>query len=775
MALALGLNTTAFTIFNAYVLRPNAVRDPHSLFDVRYFDKRGRWHGYTWSEFQSLRAVRPAAESFAVHHLFVRLEGTPVFASLASGETFRVLGAPVHLGRALLPEDDATSAPVVVLSYDLWRSRFGADSMVLGRQLVVRGIPLTIVGVLSKRFQGISSVPPDFWAPLALIERLEGPELRVSDPPAHLRVVVRLGRDERESQARAQLTTWAARITANRVDSLRATTVQLTSLATALPLDSSETVGMFGTILGAFGLVLLIACANIANVMLARGLARQRELGIRLALGAERYRLVRQLLTESVLLAVPAAALGCLISRWTVDLGVRAMFASIPGDFSQYLRVIPLTPDWRVFVFILGVAMAAALLFGLLPAIQATRPSIVQASRGDFDTVFRPNRLRNALVVAQVTVCAMLLICTGVLVRGAQRARSLETGVASSNVLQLYLDERTRQAATEVVRKHPAVRMLAGSTAQPVDGSFPTTAVRSSGRQGAAEQVAYNFVSERYFATLGISVVRGRGFTDQETRAGSPVAVVSEAFAQRLFPGTDAVGQTVQLMSDPTAGSDLDRVRTARVVGVASNAVSGWIGTGLERPVIYFPKSLEAGGMALIAKVDGNEQFTRARIDADVQRALGPGSSPIAEIHALNDFLAAAVYPFRAFSWVASALGAIALILTLGGIYGVLSYLVTQRTREIGIRMALGATVHNIVRLVVRQSFVLALVGLVTGAGLALVVSRLFSTVLFVVNTYDAVGYAAGAAVVVLAAAAAAYGPVRRACAIDPALTLKGQ
>lgn len=691
ITLALGLNTTAFTIFNAYVLRPMQVRDPYSLYQVRYYDQRGRWHLNTWDEYQQLRELRPGAESFAYHHLFSRVDGLPMFGALTTGETFQVPSAPVELGRALLPEDATppNGSPVMVLAYDARRSRFGADSGVIGRQVLVRGQRLTVVGVLSKRFQGISAVPPDFWAPITLVDLLEGPGLLGANQSELLRVVVRLEPKETETRAEAQLGTWATRATAARPDSLRATS---------------------------------------------------------------------------------AAVLGFVLSRWMVDVGVRVMFASVPGNLSPYLRVIPLAPDVRVFGFGLVVTLVAALLFGLIPALQATRPSIVQASRGDFDTAFRPGRMRATLLIAQISVCALLLITTGVLLRGARSAGHAETGISTDNVVHVLLDERTRDMARRLLESHPLVADIAGSSASPLDGYFPTLAARADASQ-RDEQVAYNFVSDRYFAVLGIRIGRGRAFTEAESRAGEQVAVVSESFARRVLPGVDPIGHVVRVTSDVPSGGDLDHVRTARVIGVASNAVSGWIGTGLERPVIYYPKPLTAGGMRMLARVRGNEEQARLRIDQDVQSSLA--TSPLDEIHTLNDFLSAQIYPFRAFSWVSSALGSIALLLTLAGIYGVLSYLVTQRTREIGIRMALGATTQSVVTMVLKQSLVLAGIGIAMGTALALAASRLFESVLVIVDTFDIVGYASGAGVVLAAALLASFAPARRAASVDPLAALR--
>src|SRR6266704_6293380 len=409
IALGLGLNTSVFTIFDAYVLRPLAIRDPGSLYEVLFQDRRGWGQSLSWQQYQDVRALSIASESFAYTNAFARSERGPMLGNVVTGDVFRVLGAAPALGRTLLPEDATLpyGEPVLVLSYDAWRGKFGGDSGVIGRKVVVHGIPLAMVGVAAKRFTGIGTVPPDFWAPVTLLSRLEGSgDLFGAKPPSVLRTVLRLKPGVDERRARAALLTWAANATAALPDSLRWTHVDLVSVVSALPL-TPETIAMFTPAVVAFGLVLLIACANVANVMLARGLARQREIGIRLALGAARARLVRQLLTESALLAIPAAVLGFVISRWTIDGGVRLMFASVPSEFVPYLRVIPLSPDLRVFGFVLLAALASVLAFGLVPALQATRPQIVQASRGEVAPTSRPGRMRTTLVVGQIGICCL--------------------------------------------------------------------------------------------------------------------------------------------------------------------------------------------------------------------------------------------------------------------------------------------------------------------------------------------------------------------------------
>ncbi len=771
IALALGLNTSAFTIFDAYVLRPLAVRDAGSLYEVSVRDHRGRGARLSWQRYQVLRALPITAEGFAYAFVSARFNEHPMFGSVVSGDALRVLGATPELGRLLLDEDAAppSGEPVMVLSYRAWQSTFGADSSIIGQTVVVHGLPVTVVGVTAKRFTGIGAVPPDFWAPLTLLSRLAGTD----DPfgsreSAVLRAVLRLKPGVTERRAQAALAVWAAGATINLPDTLRWTRADLVSVATALPL-TAETISIFAPAAVAFGLVLLIACANIANVMLARGIARQREIGIRLALGAAQSRLVRQLLTESTALAIAAAALGFVISRLTIDIGVRVMFASAPAAFVPHMRVAPLAPDLRVFGFLFVVSLASALAFGLFPALQATRLNLVQASRGDFDAGLRLGHLRGALVVAQIGVCSLLLIVTGILLRGARSTQRQEVGMRTHDVVALRLDARAPASVLRRLRSEPMVCDVGVSTQSPLDGVYPSLGVRAEDDR-RIEMAAYDFVDAGYFRVLGIPLLRGRLFTADEERDGAPVAIISEAAARHLWPGRDPVGQVLQLGADPPQRSRLASLRTARVIGVSRNAVSGWMGTGLERPVIYYPTGAESAGITIIARVTGDGSQARERLDHDIA-AIDPGA--VDDIHTLDDFLAIQRWPFRLLSWVSSAIGAIALALTIIGIYGVLSHLVAQRTREIGIRLALGATVSLVVGQVLRQSLRYAAIGIASGAVLALAVSRLLRSFIEVVDTFDAAGYAFGVLVVFTASAVAAWAPAQRAARVNPCSALR--
>lgn len=771
IALALALNTSVFTVFDAYVLRSLAVRDPGSLYTVSLHDRRGSNGRLSWEQYQDLRAQPVLREGFA--HAFVtpRFAGRPLIGEAVTGDVFGVLGAAPQLGRPLLPEDAAppAGAPVIVLSYKAWQATFAGDSGALGRKILLHGVPVTVIGVMAPSFTGIGPIPPDFWAPVTLFSRLQGaPDLFGSAGPSVLSAVVRFKSGVDVDAARASLAGWASRATAELPDSLRWTGVELESAGSAMPL-TPEIIALFSPAAVAFILVLLIACANVANVMLARGVARQREIGIRLALGATRRQLVRQLLLESVLLALPAVVLGFLLSGWILDAGVRIMYASAPGEFTPYLRVVPLSPDLRVFGFVLLAGLAAAIAFGLLPALQTTRTNVVQAARGEFGTALRPGRLRAGLVVVQIGVCSLLLIVTGVLLGGARMADRLPTGMRTHDAVEVDLDDRARSAALERLRSEPVISGLGASSQRPLDGMYPSLGVRASG-DSSVTVAGVDFVDAGFFQVLDIPVVQGRAFTADEERRGAPVAVISEATAHRLWPRGDPIGQFVELALEPPHGSPLAGVRSAQVIGVTRNAVSGWIGTGRERPVIFYPTAPEAAGAKIVARVRGDLAQGRLRIDRDLD-AVDPGA--IVEMHTLEDYLAVQRWPFLIFSLISSAIGVIALVLTLIGIYGLLSYVVAQRTREIGIRMALGASVPVIVGQVMRQSLQYAVVGIVAGGVLALGVSKLFASVLVIVNTFDPAGYVFGVVTVVLVCGAAAWAPSRRAARVNPLEALR--
>jgi predicted permease len=543
--------------------------------------------------------------------------------------------------------------------------------------------------------------------------------------------------------------------------------VLLVYRGTSMP-PSEEVYQLFAPLGTAFFLVLLIACANVANMMLARGFARQREIGIRLALGADRGRLIRQLLTEAALLAVPSALAGIVVSRFAIDLSVRAIFATVPPAFAERIRFIPLDPDARLAAFMFAAAAVAAIAFGLAPALQATRPDIVRASRGDFDTELRPSRLRHALVAGQVALSVILLISAGVLLAGARHAKQLDPGIRTRDVLQLDVSNRTRSSVIERLRADPQVEAVAGVHSPPLDGGWWVLPLR--GARGQSEATNTNFVSPEYFSTVGLLPVRGRAFTLDEAMTHAPVVVVSEAAAHRFWPDRSPIGETLQLIPPSTDSALFGAFRTATVIGVVRNAIPGSIARDATSPAVYYPAPLDSGAMRLLVRTRGDADKVHAAI---ISRASAGDSSAVEEAHSLAASFDLQVYVFRAAYWVATAVGCIALLLTLSGVYGVVSYLVWQRRKEFGIRMALGASAASVVSLVLRQSLRSASIGIGAGVVVALGLSKLFAGSLIVPDPFNPPGYAAGVIAVFVACVVATLVPSRKAATIDPVSTLR--
>ena len=760
IGLALGLNTALFTIFNAYVLRPFAVHDPYSLYQFTWITKSGEMHGFKAKEVDEIRRKNPAfVDALSFRYVMTRANGQQMLAQTISDNAFAMLGTEAAIGRTLLPGDELT----LMLSDSSWKSKFASEPNVVGKHIQILGGSYEVVGVARPEFTGLTEVPPDFWIPLITT----GPLANETGG-----LVGRLKPNLSPEQAKAALLVWSKQITADLPEGQRATSIHFMSAATSIRLNQPGFAAMIAPIVIAFALVLVIACANVANMMLARGMARQREIGVRLSMGAGRARLVRQLLTESLLLSVPAALAGVAISALTLRGTYELLMRSAPPVWLQVFRLVPIEADFRVFLFVFAAAVASTLLFGLVPAIQATRPGVMYATRGDFSADVRPARLRNALVVCQVTVCVLLMICSGILLRTGLKLQTRDPRLSTAGVLDIRFEPKIDVKLAEDLKQEPWVESAGTAWRPPMYGTLRGVFV-SPGKEATRIGVGYNFVSPEYFDVFRIPLLRGRNFTADESRGEAPVAIVSEATAARLWPGQDALGQSFRV--DPNAKENswtkLPQVRSARVIGIARDVMSGWIGDGLDPTCVYFPTSpLGAKNSSLLVRVKGEPEIARRAFDETVA-SIAPGA--VSFVVPMDQALVIQIYPFRASSWIALALGGLALALSLSGIYGVLSYLVTQRTKEIGIRMALGASTRQVVGIVMSQSMWLAVTGVVIGAGLALGVSRLFASQIEYVSTFDGIAYGGSIGVALMAALAAALVPSRRAATVDPVTALR--
>jgi predicted permease len=778
IAIGLGWNTAAFTLFNAAFLRPIDARDPYSLYSIGWQDRTGNGAPVSRRQIDELRQQRPGLAGItAMYQLRTRMDGRFASATLVDGEFFQMLGVNAALGRTLLPDDNRPqdSSPVLVLSYTAWQNRFSGAADILGRKVLIHGHPFIVVGVMPDGFTGLGHSLPDLWAPLTTLPDFEDiPNAFAPDTPAPVGLAGRLKPGQSAEQAQAALTAWMQRVAQRAVQKdapAQAPHATLRSLATLATLARRQLAALLPVAI-VFFLVLLSACANVANMMLARAMSRQREIGIRLSLGAARGRLIRQLLTESILLAVPSAALAFAVSQAFIELGLRLMVATVPAAFLDQADPWSLSPDIHVFWFMIGAAIAVALMFGLAPAIQATRLNVMQAARGDFSSDFRPTRLRNALVIAQVTVCGFLLICSGILLRRANHLERLDPGMRTRGVIEIYLQEKSRPRVIAALKSQPGVELLAASSDPPLDSVLPSFS--ASGAPGVnLTRVPYCYISPEYFQVLDIPLQRGRNFSADEAQSGAAVVILSESAARKLWPGQNPLDQSLNLVPETGSvrGGRPPQYRTAQVIGVVRDAAVGGLDSP-DRSAVYLPTGLEDSRNALYVRVHDDAGRAVRDLSAAAEAAY-PGA--IEDIHSLQDFLDSAIWSYRLTYWISAALGCIALLLTISGIYGVLSYVVAQRTKEIGIRIALGAGTRTVTSLVLAQCLRLAAIGIAIGSTLALAAARIITAISpeVSVTVFDRVAYLGAMAVVFAACLAAAFFPARRAARVDPITTLR--
>ncbi len=785
VGLGLGLVTVVFTVLNAYVFRVDEVRSPHELFEVqRQPSANVEPELFTRVQYEAL-----AAETDIFSGAFARtpnvdawIEGRRMEGPLVTGNFFHVLGVSAARGRTLTPADDTPgAAPVIVLSHRAWSRHFAGDPGVLDRTILLNGGQVQVAGVMPDAFRGLDAVAaPDFWAPLSALG-----EVRRTSPAREdsigLRIIGRLRPGVSRGRALAELVAWDTQREMALSGRRPAAGLVLESRRGTVPL-SAQAMLLFMPLFLAFGLVLLIGCANVANLLLARAVARQREIGIRLAIGASRRRIIGQLLTENLLLALVSALLGFGISRLALTAVVYAATTTFPPEFGNLRLVVP-PADWRVALFLVGGAMVSTLFFALAPALQATRLELVRAIRGEVVRDARPSRARSTLVALQVTASVLLLIAAAIFLRSSWAAATVEPGFRTADIVNVaILNEERRGTIFEMVRNEPSVASMAASLSGEIGGMGGRPAL-ADGETGKSP-VAYQLVSPEYLGVRGIDLVRGRGFTPTEQRPDAAVAVVSESVARQLWPGVDAVGQVLRLEPDsnpstavtPAPHDPLLLSRTFVVVGVARDVAGFRLGgVRLRLAGVYLPYSAEAANTSLTLRVHGDPERTRHAL-VDRLAAIDPN---MAEVSTLQTLARMEAYLLEVPFWLTLVLGALALLLTLSGLFSVLSYLIEQRTREIGVRMALGATGRSIAVLVLGQLARPVGIGLLLGAsltaglGAAILATPAADQIGSSVRLFDPVAYAASLLFIVVACACPALIPAVRAGRINPVGALR--
>jgi macrolide transport system ATP-binding/permease protein len=787
LALGIGANTAIFSLVNTVLLRPLPARDPSRLVSVSVFGKDDSMFAFSYPTYKDFRDRSGDvlsgifAERLGPMSLSRDGNNQRVWGYLVTGNYFDVLGVGAAKGRALTSDDDRAplASPVAVLSHGSWVRRFGSDPSIVGKDIVLNGHPFRVVGVMPEGFSGAEVVyTPEVWIPMTMQEWIEpGNEWLERRATQNIFAVGRLKDGVTREQAEASLNMLAQRLGEEYPETNEGQRIGLVPPGFIVPQLRGAVVGFAAVLMAAVALVLLIACVNLANLLLARASSRRKEIAIRLAMGAGRWRVVRQLLTESLLLSLAGGALGLLLAAWILDL-VAAYRP--PIEIPVWIDV---AIDSRVMVFTLAASVLTSLLFGLAPALQAARADLVPALKDAGALTGRTRtRLRSALVVAQVMLSLVVLVAAGLVVRALGRLQTVSPGfeverglVASFDLgLQGYDSARGRdfeRRLVERVRAIPGVRAASLTDLMPLSLNYSSSEVHVEGQQlGRGANAPLSMVSaieQDYFKALSVPLVAGRAFTDADREDSTRVVVVNETLARRFFPGTDpaqgALRRRISFQSD--AGPWME------IVGVARDGKYWTIG---EAPQLFVYSPLEQSysqTATLVVRSEGDPRSLANAIRAEVSK-LDP-SLPLFDVKTMEEHMGVSLFPARVAATLLGSFGLLALLLAAMGVYGVVSYSVAQRTREIGIRLALGARARDVLRLVAGRGMLLVTVGIVAGLAFALVLTRFMEGVLYGVSATDALTFTL--VVVLLAAVAllACLVPARRATKVDPMVALR--
>lgn len=794
LALGIGANTAVFTTISAIFLRPLPVEEPAELVSIfttvegmeahlpvsypNYRDFRSQLGPS--SSFADLAAVAPVELSLVAGT--AQTEPELVIGELVSGNYFDMLGLRAVVGRTFLPEEDGAPGahPVVVLSHELWQQRFDGDRGIVGRVISLNGHGFTVVGVAPPRFSGTSSlVDARFWVPLAMHPQVLSHRIRdffEKRRTTSLGVLGRLKDGVAYERARSEITGAAARLAAEYPDDNAGRGVALVPLVqTAVHPDEQGLYSRAGALLAAMvGLVLLIACVNVANMLLVRASGRRREIAVRLALGARRERLIRQLLTESLILSLLAGAAGLLLAVWIQRLIAAFQIPFLPNSLDFGL-------DLRVLAFTLVLSILTGLLFGLVPALQSSRPNLVPAlKQGGDPGAGEPGRrfgLRQALIVAQVSLSLIALIAASLFLISLANAQKIDPGFDTERLLAVsfnldnvgYDPARGQQFLRQAVQRAeslPGVRSaaLAENLALFNTGLFRTATIE--GREAGEGRIIAqtNSVDLGYFETMGIPIVDGRAFSEADRAGSTRVAIINATMAEAGWPGESPVGKRLRLK--PT-----DDV--FEVVGVAKDIKYNTLGEEAT-PYLYLPL-LQTYSPAVTLHV--RTERAPAALAGPVRgvlREMAPGLPP-PEVRTMDDVLDALLWAPRAGATLLSLFGLSALLLAVIGIYGVTSYVVSQKRREVGIRLALGAQRSDVLRLFLKRGMGVVAVGLVLGLLGAFALMKLISGLLFGVAGPDPLAFGGAALVLFLVSLLANYVPARRAAAVPPVEVIRQQ
>jgi predicted permease len=785
LALGIGVNATVFTLVNAVLIRGLPFKDSGRLYMLgllRASDRDGNGGGLSYADFQDLRSETRAfagVAAFTGAGFNISDErGLPeqVRGSLLTAETFRLLGQPPMLGRDFAPADDRKGAEmVVILGYSIWKNRYGSDAGVIGRPIRVNGQPATIIGVMPDAMKFPANA--DMWAPfIPTVEQ----EKRDNRP---LSVFGRLRPEYSRAQAQTEMNTIASRLATQYPD----TNKEFTRIAVATFNDrfnGGPIRAVFLAMMGAVGFVLLIACANVANLLLSRSAHRSREIAVRIALGATRWRVIRQLLVESIVLGFIGGGLGLLLAL----VGVRLFDAAVQDVGKPYWIVF--TMDYVVFGFLAAVCVLTGVLFGLAPALQVSKTNVnevlKEGGRGTSGGR-RARWLSSTMVVVELALTIVLLVGAGLMIRSFLKLYTIDLGIDPRNLMSMQIRLDSKYKTPELRRAFydrlvPRLEQIAGVEAVAVTTSVPPFGGGQRGfeiegrpaRKAGEEppQVASVAVSPAFFATAGVQIRRGRGFAETDGLAGAENVVINDLLAAQFFAGEDPIGRRLRFVSRqaPPAGQPPPIWWT--VVGVSPSIRHTSPQDPAPRAVVYTPYRQDPPtGASLMVR----SHLEPGAVMNEVRRAVQAvdQDQPVFTMQTMNQMLARQQWPFRVFGSLFAIFAVIALSLSAVGLYAVMAYSVSQRTQEIGVRMALGAGGNQVLWLVLRRGLIQVALGVTIGLVGAFFLSEALAAVLVQVTPRDPATFASISILLMLVAIAACVIPARRATRVDPLVALR--
>jgi predicted permease len=795
LALGIGANTAIFTIINAVFLHPLPVEEPSRLAemftrDTLTIDANANFQltGTSLPNYEDYRDQNRVFSGLATVTFPIPLnwggqaEPQQLNASLVSGNFFDVLGVRPYRGRTFIAVGDKKLGgnPEAVLSYSLWARRFGSNDKFIGQTITLNGTPYTVVGVAPQGFKGIVSLgrPDLLWIPITMRDYVLTGQLKALENNRRFRwlsIVGRLKPQVDVAQAQAAMKTIAAGLEKEYPRDNKGRTIELFPLnQSALGINQRRRFSLAGGVLmGVVGLVLLIACVNLANLLLAQAAKREKELSIRAAMGAGRFRLVRQLLTESTLLSLLGGLAGLVVAY-----GGRNVLWSFRPPFLLD-GSIDLSFDAHVLGFTLLISLFTGLVFGIIPAIKASGTDIneILKTGGRGGTLgWTHNRLRGLLVISEIALALVALVGSGLFVRSMQKAQQFNPGFESQNLFQLLFDlgalhydaDHGQQFFRDVIERAksvPGVVSASVSSNGVFGGGFAGTIFREGEQTDPNNRgtlVNFDDVTPGHFETMRIRLLSGRDFTDYDRENTTPVVIINEAMARMVWPGQEPVGKRFSIVTEP---------KLLQVVGVVGTTVIGQIGED-PQPIAYLPMRQQYSPFAaLVVRTNGNPEPLLGAVRKQAEQI--DKNLAFTNGQTVQQILGQGLWAARMGAALLGLFGALALTLASIGIYGVLAYSVTQRTSEIGLRMALGAQPRQVLRLVLQQGMLLALIGVTVGILVALPVARMTAGLLYGVSATDPLTYAAITLLLMGVALVACYLPARRATRVDPIIALR--